>query len=158
MAKEIVIDSYIDYDGILTSDERKKILNRIESAFSWLGATIPEEIELDGEKVQLRSEIQKLILKAQLSSAENLRIEKLISSLETKERGLVNIIKNENIPDYDALELSNKICGLLRAVHNLRDLIKRVPDSSSKALDAKQKLLDDVEDEKRWLKYVKKVQ
>jgi hypothetical protein len=132
-------------------------LNRIESAFSWLGATIPEEIELDGDKIQLRGEIQRLILKAELSAEESVKIDQLISALEKKERGLVNIIRNDNIPDYDALELSNKICGLLRAVHELRELIRRTPNNTSEALDAKQKLLDDVEDKKRWLKYVKKI-
>ena len=62
VSKQIIIKPYVDYDGILTLEERKKILTRLESAFSWLGATIPEEIEINGKKIKLLKEIQNLIM------------------------------------------------------------------------------------------------
>ena len=157
MTKKIILDPYIDYDGVLTQAERKKILNRLESAFSWIGATIPEEIKLDGDKFKLREEIQKLILKPELSSRENRRIEKLISSLETSKENFINKIKNDKIPDYDALELSNQVCGLLRAVHELREIIKKAPSETAKVMDAKTELMKDIEDKKRWMKYIDKI-
>ena len=156
MAKKIIIESYVDHDGIFTTDERKKILNRLESAFNWLGASIPKEIELDGEKYKLRDEIEKLILKDRLSDSENEKIEKLITSLEKQEKSLTNIVKKGSITDDEALELSNKICGILRAVHELRDLMKKAP--KTKVFDAKQELMENINDKKRWIKYLKKIE
>jgi hypothetical protein len=95
-------------------------------------------------------------LKENLTHLENRRIKNLISSLEAHERFLTDIIKKEDIPDYDALELSHKICGILRAVHDLRDLMKKAP--RSQVINAKQELMKDVEDKKRWMKFVKKIE
>jgi hypothetical protein len=155
MSKRIVIGPHINYDGILTEDERKSILNRIESAFSWLGADIPEKIELKGMKYELKREIQNLIMKKELTPEENKRIEKLISTLEAEEKVMIEKVKTADISDHKAMELCNDICGLLRAVHELRELINRVP--KGKVMDAKEELMDKVEDTKRWLKYVHKL-
>ncbi len=155
MEKKIDLEPYINYDGILSDDERKRILDRIESAFSWLGATIPKEIEIQGKKYKLQQEIQNLILNNELTDPENDRITRLISHLENEKKVLTDIIKKESIADYDALELSNRICGILRAVHDLRGLAKRA--YKVKAFNAKQELMDTIDDEKRWLKYVKKI-
>ena len=155
MTKEIIIKSYVNYDGILTQDERQKILKRIESAFGWLGASIPEEIELQGVKYRLREEIRNLVLKDELTEAESVQIKKLISSLEAEGKFLKNIVMTEDISDFEAMDLSEKILGILRAVRNLREIIRKVP--KSEALDAKEELMIEIEDEKRWLKYVKKI-
>jgi hypothetical protein len=155
MSKRIVIGPHINYDGILTEDERKSILNRIESAFSWLGADIPDRIELKGVKYDLKREIQNLIMKKELTPEENKRIEKLISTLEAEEKVMVEKVKTADISDHKAMELCNDICGLLRAVHELREIVNKVP--KAKALDAKEELMDKVEDTKRWLKYVHKL-
>jgi hypothetical protein len=155
MSKKIVIGQHINYDGILTADERRSILKKIESAFSWLGAEIPEEITIRGSKYKLNKEIQNLILKKELTPEESRRIEKLISALEAQQKSLVDEVKTADISDIKALEMANKVCGILRAVHELRDVINKVP--KAKALDAKEDLMEKVEDTKRWLKYVNKV-
>ena len=53
------------------------------------------------------------------------------------------------------MELCEKICGILRAVHEFREIINMVP--KAKVLDAKEELMGKVEDTKRWLKYVDKL-
>lgn len=155
MAKEVVIGPYVDYDGILTKDERKKILTRIESAFGWLGATIPEEIELADTKFRLREEIQKLIMKQTLTQEESQRIIRIICLLEHQSEFLKSIVKSEDISEAEAIELSNNICGILRAVHQLRELVKKEP--KAKALEAKEELMQEVEDNKRWIRYIKRI-
>jgi hypothetical protein len=155
MTKEIVIGPYVDYDGILTKDERKKIITRIESAFGWLGATIPEEIKLADTKFKLREEIQRLIMKKNLTPEESGRIEKIIMLLKDRGKRLKTKVKTDSLTEQEAMELSDKICGILRAVHELRELVKKAP--TSRALDAKQELMNDIEDTKRWLKYTKKI-
>ena len=156
MTKRVVVEPIIDYDGILTETERKKILKRIESAFCWLGASIPEDIELDGVKFKLRSEIQHLIMKNELTRSEKEHIKKLIASFEDREKFLRALVKTEAISDIEALEISKKICGILRGVHDLRELVENA--QKGKAYDAKNDLMRDVEDEKRWLKYIKKLE
>lgn len=155
MPREIIIGPHVDYDGILTQDERKKILARLESAFNWLGASIPKEIKIEGIKYKLREEIQNLIMKDKLNSSESIKIKKLISILEDQEQFLRSVVRNDDITEEEAMELSDKICGILRAVHELRELTKRAP--KAKAMDAKEELMHNIEDKKRWIKYVHKL-
>ncbi len=155
MSKRIIIGPHINYDGILTPEERNSILKRIESAFNWLGADIPNEVTIKGRKYNLKQEIQDLIMKQELTADENRRIEKLITSLEAEEKVMVNVVKTADITDHRAMELCEKICGILRAVHELRDIINNAP--KAKAIDAKEQLMERVEDTKRWLKYVEKI-
>ncbi|WP_455392774.1 DUF5788 family protein [[Eubacterium] cellulosolvens] len=155
MRKEIIIGPHVDYDGILTEAERRKILNRIESAFGWLGASIPEEIELAETKFKLRIEIQKLIMKSDLTREECEHIKKIISLLEDHGNFLKAMVKTDKLSEHEAMELSDTILGILRAVHELRELIKKAPQG--KALDAKEELMHNIEDTKRWLKYTKRL-
>ena len=155
MTKEIIIKPHVDYDGILTQEERKKILMKIESAFGIVGADIPREIEIDGEKFKLRNEIQDLIMKEDLSTMERIRIEKLITKLEAHGKKFKNMITNSAITEEQAMELADMICGLLRAVHKLRQVIQKAPQTN--AYDAKDELMKKVEDEKRWVKFSKKI-
>jgi hypothetical protein len=156
MKKKIVMEPYVDYDGILTQDERRKILTRVESAFARLGATIPEEIEIEGVKFRLQEEIESLVLKEKLSPSENKRIKKLIFVLEDHSKLLKSIVRTGDISESDAMDISEKICGVLRAVHELRELVRSGPKSDS--IDAKQELIKNIEDKKRWLKYLEKIQ
>lgn len=155
--KKIIIGPYVNYDGILSSDERKRILKKIESAFSWLGAEIPEVIEIRDVKYNLNQEIQNLILKKELTQDENQRIKKLISALESEEKSLTNSIKTGDISDHKAMELLTIICGILRAVQDLRELLNKASRSESEVNSAKKELLNKVEDTKRWLDYVEKI-
>jgi len=155
LVEKIIMGPIVNFDGILSQEERKKILSRLESAFACLGATIPEEIDLNGEKFNLLSEIQTLIFKKELTATENERIKKLISALQDRERFLKSVIQNDDISEEEALELSDIICGVLRAVRELRELIKQVP--KPEVLDAKEELMNSVEDKKRWLKFTKKI-
>ena len=155
MTKEIIIKPHVDYDGILTQEERKKILAKLESAFGFVGADIPKEIELDGEKFKLRNEIQTLIMKEELSTMERIRIEKLITKLEAHGKKFKDMITNSAITEEQAMEFADMICGLLRAVHKLRQVIQKA--QQTKAYDAKNELMQKVEDEKRWVKFTKKV-
>lgn len=155
MTKEIIIKPYVDYDGILTQEERKKILAKLESAFGFVGADIPIEIKLDGEKFKLRDEIQNLIMKKELSTTERIRIEKLITKLEACGKKFKEMITNSAITEEQAMEFADMICGILRAVHKLRQLIQKA--QQTKAYDAKNELMEKVEDEKRWVKFTKKI-
>ena len=91
-----------------------------------------------------------------LTTSESERVKKLISVLENHEKFLKSIVSNDSISEKKAIEISDKICGILRAVHNLRVLIKEAP--TAKALSAKQELMDNIEDNKRWIKYTKTIQ
>jgi hypothetical protein len=143
MTKKVFIEPYVNYDGVLTQDERKKILTRLESAFASLGATIPEEIEIEGVKFRLHDEIEKLVMKDDLIDSESKHIKKLIFVLEDHERFLKSIVRTGDITEGEAMELAETICGILRAVHELRELINAAPKSTAK--DAKQELMKNIE-------------
>ena len=91
----------------------------------------------------------------ELTGVESKRIENLIKALEAKEKVMEDIVRSADISDHEAMQLCEKICGILRAVHELREIINMVP--KAKVLDAKEELMTKVEDTKRWLKYVDKI-
>ena len=155
MTMEIKMKPLVDYDGVLSNEERKMILSRLESAFSIVGASIPEKITINGETFKLRKELRDLIMKKELTITENKHIEKLIATLENQQKFLKHVVQREAITEQEAMDISDKICGIIRAVQELREIIKKAP--KAKAMDAKSELMRDVEDQKRWIKYTKKV-
>jgi hypothetical protein len=95
-------------------------------------------------------------MKDELTNSENERLERLISALEHEGKFLKGVVETGKITEEEAVAHADKICGILRAVHKLRELIKKAP--KAKALDAKEELMRNVEDKKRWLEFSKKIQ
>lgn len=134
----------------LTPEERKKILSRFHSLLFWVGEFIPELEELEGREVPLRDIIFRFITE-QAPSKETVKgAQELASLLESKAKALERDLATKNMKKDRAYEVMHEALGLLRAVDELRDL--RLEDREVKA----QALVARVNDERRWLDFVKR--
>ncbi|MCK5561364.1 MAG: hypothetical protein KAJ51_12245 [Thermoplasmata archaeon] len=127
-------------------------MKRIQSLFNWVGASIPEEAEIDGRKIKLRRLVSDFITKTDISNEDQKNIKILIKALLKKEKTLENVISRGKISDHKAMEMLDEITGILRAVDKLRNLTEEDQDD---AHSGKEDLMRKIDDEKRWMKFVR---
>jgi len=152
MKREIRIQPLVNYDGILQPEERERIMQRIQSLFNWIGATIPENVELENKNIKLRKLVSDFITKSEVSDEDKNNIRILIKALKKKSVELRKIISTQEISDHEAMELLDEITGILRAVDKLRNLTE---DDEEEIYSGKEDLMRKIDDEKRWLKFTR---
>jgi hypothetical protein len=122
---------------------------RIHSLLFWLGKFIPEEELLEGQRIPLREIIFNFISKAEPSEEEVEEAMSLAEALQRKAKALEMEIRDKQISKGEAHLLLDEICGLLRAVDEIRHA--KVGEANVKAMA----LMKRVADEKRWLNFVR---
>ncbi|MGZ4904018.1 MAG: DUF5788 family protein [Halobacteriota archaeon] len=138
----------------LTQRERDELIFKLNRLFAFVGTEIPEEVDLDSERVPLRQVMWQLVNhKEKLTPEEFAAVEKLYGAIERKIRQIESTIKTGAIADGEALTLFEEAQGLIRAAVDLRDIEKgKQLDTYSELASAKK-----IEAQKRWLEYLKKV-
>lgn len=142
----------VDMDGILTEDERRRIIKRLHSLLSWVGSIIPEKEVIRGRQINLRKIVTELISKPELTRADIEKARDLAKGIAERERYLEEVITHGDITEEKALELLEEARGLLRAMEELRNIQEK-----RKAIEAKETLLSSVDDEKRWKQFLDKI-
>ncbi len=135
-----------------TPEERRRILARIHSLFYWVGVLVPEEELIEDTRIPLRDIVYNFISKENPTEEEIQGALALAKVLEKKAHELEEKIKEGDITKAEARKLFEETAGLLRAVDDLRHAKGDVLEVRTKALMAK------IDDEKRWLEFVKKTQ
>ncbi len=135
----------------MTEDDRRRILNRIHSLLFWLGKLIPEEELLEGEKIPLREVTYRYIMSENPSPEEVQGALELADALETKAKQLEKQLVEEHLTKGEAHVILDEICGLLRAVDDIRKSKGANAPIKAKAI------MNRVQDERRWLSFVKKI-
>ncbi|MEM0449270.1 MAG: DUF5788 family protein [Methanomassiliicoccales archaeon] len=140
-----------DYDpNPLSPEDRKRILERIHSALYWVGKFIPEEEMVGGERIPLREVVFRYLTNPSPSPQEIQSALQLASALERKARMLEEELRTESgLTKGHAHILLDEICGILRAVEDIRNA-----RGSEAALKAKV-LMSKVDDERRWQEFLK---
>lgn len=142
----------VNWDGVLTQDERRKILSRLRSAFAEVGARVPDTVELNGARVPLRDTVLGYLERESLSGEELERVEALCDALEDRVAEAERGIREGDIDEATAVGLMREALGILRALSHLR----RLRDPERRRL-AREVVMSRVEDERRWLRFVKRV-
>jgi hypothetical protein len=127
-------------------------MNRIQSLFNWIGATIPEQVEIENKQIKLRKLVSDFITKSDVSDEDKENIRILIKALKKKSLELRQVISTQEISDHQAMELLDEITGILRAVDRLRNLTE---DNEEEIYSGKEDLMRKIDDEKRWLKFTR---
>jgi hypothetical protein len=135
----------------LTEEDRRKILSRIHSLLFWLGKFIPEEELLEGEKIPLRDVIFRYIMKEDPSPEEVQGALDLADALETKARQLEKQLQVGILTKGQAHSILHEVCGLLRAVDDIRK--SRGANAPIKA----KAMMNRIQDERRWQSFVRNV-
>lgn len=143
----------IDARRLLTEEERAKMLSRIHSLVYWVGMLIPEHELLGGSEIDLRDVVFKLTTKEHLTDEEVAEIHELIDLLKAKERSLEKRLARDPMTVGTAKEMLAEVCGLLRAIDELRET-----ESPEHAEFSKRAVMSRVEDAKRWQRFLDAIQ
>jgi hypothetical protein len=135
----------------LSESERKAIISRIHSLIFWVGKFIPQHEIVEGKEIDLRDVIFQFISKEDPSPEEIQGARDLADMLEKKARELEKQIKDDEITRANAYQMLDEICGLLRAVDDLRN------SHGEMAVYKKTALMSKVNDERRWLQFVDQI-
>ena len=139
----------IDARTMLAPEERAKMIARIHSLVYWVGMLIPEEEILGGSEIDLREVVYDLTTKEKLTSNDIAKVHGLIDLLKHKEKTLESNLSRDPMTVSTAKELLEEICGILRAIDELRSV-----ETVEKAEFRKQEVMSRIEDAKRWKKFV----
>ncbi len=129
------------------------MIARIHSLVYWVGMLIPEHEVLGGSEVDLREIVYNLTTKEKLTDDDIRRANQLIDKLRAKERELESKLAHDKLTLDGANGMLEEICGLLRAIDELRSV-----ETPQKAEFNKKQLMSKVEDAKRWQKFVESIQ
>jgi hypothetical protein len=135
----------------LSESERRATISRIHSLLYWVGMFIPQIETVNGRQVDLRDVVYKFVSKENPSLDEVQGAKDLSDILEKKARELELEIKERDLTRVHAHQLLDEICGLLRAVDELRFAHGKTAKYKMTALLAK------VNDERRWLQFVEQL-
>ncbi len=142
----------IDARLLLTGEDRAKMIARIHSLVYWVGMLIPEHEVVGDSEIDLREIVYNLTSKEKLSPDDIVQVNELIRLLKAKERDLEKRLAHDSMTLNSAKELLEEICGLLRAIDELRSV-----ETPEKAEFRKSDLMSRVEDAKRWQKFVESI-
>lgn len=142
----------IDARRLLTEEERAKMIARIHSLVYWVGMLIPEHELLGGRDIDLRKVVYNLTTKEQITDEEVSEARELIDLLKAKEHSLERKLSHDQMTTDTAKELLSEICGLLRAIDELRTV-----ESIENAEFRKKEIMARVDDAKRWQKFLEAI-
>ena len=132
----------------LSESERRAIISRIHSLLFWVGKFVPQHEIVDGRQIDLRDVVYQFVSQDNPSPEEVQGAKDLADILERKARELETQISDRGVTRANAYRLLDEICGLLRAVDELRNSHGDLAKYQKTALMAK------VNDERRWLQFV----
>lgn len=159
----------------LTEEERKKLVDSLHHAMVWVGVKVPQELELDRTDLQIEMEqfhqtesdlppevhsrqgkielhrlIWRLINENEITEKERLQIEEILELLERKEKVEEESLSRENLTPEQALRLRDEAAGIIRAILELKDLLKDKKQNASRADVAEEHIRHKVNEAKRW--------
>lgn len=138
-----------DASRLLTPEERAKMLSRIHSLVYWVGTMIPEHEVLGGSEIDLRQVVYDLVTKEELTPEDRRKVDELIAQLRMKARSLEAKLAKDTLVVEKARELLEEICGLLKAIDELR-----TAESMDLAEFRKRELMGKIDDARRWQRFV----
>ncbi|MFB6085063.1 MAG: DUF5788 family protein [Halorientalis sp.] len=128
--------------------QRKQLLERIEREGATVGADIPEEIEIQGESIDLRTFVFEIKRRDTVPDGERERVERAKKNLRRERIRRKELIEEGEIPYEEGEDLARAIIGIDRALNALENL---GPTDLEREAE-----LQETQDRKRWTKFLKK--
>ena len=164
-----------DINDYLTEAERKRLLASLHHVLVWVGVKEPEELQIDGNdlksemdkfhqtekdlppeihaeqgRVDLHSFIWRLINEKEITERERLQIAELIEILEKKEKIDEETLKATKLTQKQAIELHDEAARIIRALLDLKDLLKAREHGIETKDVAEDLIRQKVNEAKRW--------
>jgi hypothetical protein len=129
--------------------ERKQLLERVEREGSTLGADIPEEIEVQGETVELHQFVFEIKRRDKVPPGEREKVEEAKKNLRRERLQRKQRLEDEetDLTFEEGEQLVQSIIGIDRALEALQSLGPTSIEQEAKAKEAA--------DKKRWMEFLK---
>jgi hypothetical protein len=131
--------------------ERKQLLERVEREGSTLGADIPDEIEVQGESVELHQFVFEIKRRDKVPPGEREKVEEAKKNLRRERLQRKQRLEDEaeaaDLTFAEGEALVESIIGIDRALEALQSLGPTSIEQEAKAKEAA--------DKKRWMKFLK---
>ncbi|AZQ13809.1 DUF5788 family protein [Halorubrum sp. PV6] len=128
--------------------ERKGLLERVNREAATVGADIPEEIEVQGESIDLRSFVFEIKRRDTIPPGERDRVEQAKRNLRRERLARLEPIEENEVSYEEGEALAASIIGIDRALEALEGLDAADPETEAKRQEAA--------DRKRWMSFLKK--
>lgn len=128
--------------------QRKQLLERIEREGATVGVSIPEEIEIQGETLDLQQFVFEINRRETVPPSERDRVDQAKRNLRRERRERVELIENGEVSYEVGRDHVEAIIGIDRALNALGQL-----ESVDLEAEAAQQ---EAADRKRWTKFLKK--
>lgn len=129
--------------------ERKVLLERVNREGSTIGAQIPDEMEVQGESVELREFVFEVKKLDQVPADREAEVGELKKQLRRERRERRERLEEGDITKAEGEELVESIVGLDRALHALENLGPTSLEAEQQAAQAA--------DKKRWFSFLRDV-
>jgi hypothetical protein len=130
----------------MRSHERKQLLARVEREGATVGASIPEAIDVQGDRLALREFVFEARSRESVPASERDRVERAKRNLRRERLQRKQRLEDADIPRAEGERLVESIVGIDRALNALSDLgttdIEREADANEAA------------DRKRWMSFL----
>jgi hypothetical protein len=153
MAERGAHEDEVDWNGVLEPEERRRIHERIHSAFGAVGARIPETVVSGGRRLRLKEAVFAYLDKERLTPDDLRAVDDLSAALKEKVDELDRDIMTGDISEKCAVDLMREVLGILRALDHLR----RLREDPRRAGPERAALMEKVDDERRWRDFLKQV-
>ena len=128
--------------------QRKQLLERIGRDGATVGAEIPDEIEIQGETLDLHEFVFEIKRRETIPPGERDRVETAKRNLRRERTERVDRIENDAISYEEGSDLADAVIGIDRALNAL-DQLEPVDLEAEAERQA-------AADQKRWTKFLKK--
>ena len=128
--------------------ERKQLLERVEREGATVGASIPDEITIQGQTVELQQFVFEIRRRDTIPAGERERVETAKKNLRRERLQRKQRIENEDITLEEGEQLVEAIIGIDRALNELESLGPVDIEGEAEA--------QETADRKRWMKFLQK--
>jgi hypothetical protein len=128
--------------------QRKQLLERIEREGATVGADIPDEIEVQGDSIDLSTFVFEIKRRDTVPKGERERVEQAKKNLRRERLQRKQRIEEDDITFEEGEQIAQAIIGIDRALNALENL---GPTNLEQEAELK-----DTQDQKRWTKFLKK--
>jgi hypothetical protein len=171
-----------DITDYLTEAERAKLLASLHHFLVWVGATEPEQMQIDGNdlssemekyhqmekdlppevhagqgQVELHRLIWRLINEKEITDEERLQVTELIEILDKKEKKDEEYLKATKLSLKQAVELHDEAASIIRALLDLKDILKKKEHGTLTEYGAENLIKRKVDQAKKWNKFMDEI-
>jgi hypothetical protein len=128
--------------------ERKQLLERVEREGATVGADIPDQIEIQGETVELREFVFEIRRRETVPRGERERVERAKKNLRRERLQRKQRIEEGDVSYEEGEALARAVIGIDRALNALEQLGPVDVEREAQAQEAA--------DRKRWMNFLQK--